>query len=94
MSLLSAIFPGSQPKIQYNKIAQVVEDMVAEGWSAAQTVGQLYESVLYDERVGDLQKVKITGLFSEVDKRLGDGGDEHLAVLDLGLRISEVLCQS
>jgi DNA polymerase III delta prime subunit len=93
-SLLSAIFPGSQPKIQYNKIAQVVEDMVAEGWSAAQTVGQLYESVLYDERVGDLQKVKITGLFSEVDKRLGDGGDEHLAVLDLGLRISEVLCQS
>ena len=93
-SLISAIFPGSQPKIQYNKIAQVVEDMIADGWSAAQTVGQLYESVLYDERVGDLQKVKITGLFSEVDKRLGDGGDEHLAVLDLGLRISEVLCQS
>lgn len=93
-SLISAIFPGSQPKIQYNKIAKVVEDMIADGWSAAQTVGQLYERVLYDERVGDLQKMRITGLFSEVDKRLGDGGDEHLAVLDLGLRISGVLCQA
>ena len=93
-ALISAIFPGSQPKIQYNKIAKVVEDMIAEGWSAAQTVGQLFESLLYDERVGDIQKVKITALFSEVDKRLGDGGDEHLAILDLGLRISGVLCQS
>ncbi|KAJ4345726.1 nuclear protein localization protein 4 [Didymosphaeria variabile] len=92
-SLTSAIFPGSQSQLQYTKIAKVVEDMIAEGWSAAQTVGQLYEKVLYDERVGDLQKMRITGLFSEVDKRLGDGGDEHLAVLDLGLRISGVLCQ-
>ncbi|KAL1603918.1 nuclear protein localization protein 4 [Paraconiothyrium brasiliense] len=92
-SLTSAIFPGSRSQIQYTKIAKVVEDMIAEGWSASQTVGQLYERVLYDERVGDLQKMRITGLFSEVDKRLGDGGDEHLAVLDLGLRISGVLCQ-
>ncbi|KAF9735828.1 Subunit of heteropentameric Replication factor C (RF-C) [Paraphaeosphaeria minitans] len=92
-SLTSAIFPGSQSQIQYTKIAKVVEDMVAEGWSATQTVGQLYERVLFDERVGDLQKMRITGLFSEVDKRLGDGGDEHLAMLDLGLRISGVLCQ-
>jgi hypothetical protein len=67
--------------------------MIAEGWSAAQTVGQLYERIMYDERVGDLQKMKIVGLFSETDKRLVDGGDEHLAVLDLGLRISGVLCQ-
>ncbi|KAF1975219.1 replication factor C subunit 2 [Bimuria novae-zelandiae CBS 107.79] len=93
-ALISAIFPGTQPKIQYNRIAKVVEDMIAEGWSAAQTVGQLYERVLFDERVGDLQKMRITGLFSEVDKRLGDGGDEHLAVLDLGLQISGVLCQA
>ncbi|KAJ4287208.1 nuclear protein localization protein 4 [Kalmusia sp. IMI 367209] len=92
-SLTTAIFPSAQSQIQYNKIAKVVENMIAEGWSAAQTVGQLYERVLFDERVGDLQKVRITGLFSEVDKRLGDGGDEHLAVLDLGLRISGVLCQ-
>jgi DNA polymerase III delta prime subunit len=91
-NLITAIFPSTSSHIQYNKLAKVVEDMVAEGWSAAQTVGQLYEKILFDERVGDLQKMRITGLFSETDKRLVDGGDEHLAVLDLGLRISGVLC--
>ncbi|CAI6282485.1 unnamed protein product [Periconia digitata] len=92
-TLTSAIYPSTTKSIQYNKIAKVVEDMVAEGWSSAQTISQLYEHVMFDERVGDLQKMKITGLFSETDKRLVDGGDEHLAVLDLGLRISGVLCQ-
>lgn len=93
-ALNSAIFPSSSSSsIPYNKIAKVVEDMVAEGWSAAQIVGQLYESVMYDERIGDVQKMRICGLFSETDKRLVDGGDEHLAVLDLGLGISGVLCR-
>ncbi len=94
--LISAIFPPDPAKpspIQYNKLAKVVEDMVAEGWSAAQTMGQLYERVVFDERVSDLQKMRITEVFGEVDKRLVDGADEHLAVLDLGLRISGVLCQ-
>jgi DNA polymerase III delta prime subunit len=95
-TLIAAIFPSPSAKttIQYNKLAKVVEDMVADGWSAAQTVGQLYERILFDERVGDLQKMRITGLFSETDKRLVDGGDEHLAVLDLGLRIGGVLCRA
>lgn len=92
-ALGTAIFPQNSKNVQYAKIAKVVEDMVAEGWSAAQTVGQLYERVMYDERIGDLQKMKIVGLFSETDKRLVDGGDEHLAVLDLGLKISGILCQ-
>jgi DNA polymerase III delta prime subunit len=95
-TLIAAIFPSPSAKatIQYTKLAKVVEDMVADGWSAAQTVGQLYERILFDERVGDLQKMRITGLFSETDKRLVDGGDEHLAVLDLGLRIGGVLCRA
>jgi DNA polymerase III delta prime subunit len=92
-ALQDAIHPQNRKTIPYTKIAKVVEDMIAEGWSAAQTVSQLFEYVMYDERVGDLQKMKIVGLFSETDKRLVDGGDEHLAVLDLGLRISGVLCR-
>jgi DNA polymerase III delta prime subunit len=92
-SLQSAIQPQDRKTVPYMKIAKVVEDMIAEGWSAAQTVSQLYDYIMYEEKVGDLQKMKIVGLFSETDKRLVDGGDEHLAVLDLGLRISGVLCQ-
>ncbi|CBX95486.1 Subunit of heteropentameric Replication factor C (RF-C) [Plenodomus lingam] len=92
--LMDALFPKSKAKaIRYNEIAKVVEDMVAEGWSATQTVSQLYEKIMYDERVEDVKKVRLAGVFSETDKRLVDGGDEHLAVLDLGVRVAGVLCQ-
>jgi DNA polymerase III delta prime subunit len=92
-TLSDSLYPKSTAKaIRYNEIAKVVENMVAEGWSAAQTVGQLYDQVMFDERVGDMEKVRLTAVFSETDKRLVDGGDEHLAVLDLGVRVAGVLC--
>lgn len=78
--------------IRYTEIAKVVENMVAEGWSASQTVNQLYEQVMFDEGIEDMKKVRLAGVFSETDKRLVDGGDEHLAVLDLGVRVAGVLC--
>jgi nuclear protein localization family protein 4 len=92
-SLSDTLFPTSTSKsIRFAQIAKVVENMVAEGWSASQTVGQLYEQVMFDERVEDIKKVRLAGVFSETDKRLVDGGDEHLAVLDLGVRVAGVLC--
>jgi nuclear protein localization family protein 4 len=88
-----SLFPKSSSKaIRYAEIAKVVENMIAEGWSASQTVSQLYEQVMFDERVEDIKKVRLVGVFSETDKRLVDGGDEHLAVLDLGVRVAGVLC--
>jgi replication factor C subunit 2/4 len=47
--------------------------------------------VVYDETVPDIQKNKIVMVFSEVDKRLVDGADEHLSILDMALRISAIL---
>jgi nuclear protein localization family protein 4 len=94
-TLSDSLFPKSSSKaIRFNEIAKVVENMVAEGWSATQTVSQLYEKVMFDERVEDVKKVQLVGVFSETDKRLVDGGDEHLAVLDLGVRVAGILCQS
>jgi nuclear protein localization family protein 4 len=94
-TLSDSLFPKSSSKaIRFNEIAKVVENMVAEGWSASQTVSQLYEKVMFDERVEDVKKVQLVGVFSETDKRLVDGGDEHLAVLDLGVRVAGILCQS
>jgi replication factor C subunit 2/4 len=62
---------------------------VAEGWSASQIVTQLYEAVVVlDETVGDAAKNRIMLVFSETDKRLVDGSDEHLTVLDLCLRVA------
>ncbi|KZM25627.1 Subunit of heteropentameric Replication factor C (RF-C) [Ascochyta rabiei] len=88
-----SLFPTSSARsIRYNEIARVVQNMIAEGWSATQTVSQLYEHVMFDERVEDIKKVRLAAVFSETDKRLVDGGDEHLAVLDLGVRVAGVLC--
>jgi replication factor C subunit 2/4 len=75
----------------YQAIAKVVEDMVADGWSAGQTMTQLHQVVVYDETIPDVQKNKIVMVFSEIDKRLVDGADEHLSILDLALRISSIM---
>ena len=76
---------------RYDAIALVVEDLVAEGWSAAQMVAQLYEAIMYDARVADTHKVKIAAVFSDTDKRLVDGADEHLALLDLSLKTAGIV---
>ncbi len=88
--LVKAIKPRTSGET-YQGIAQVVEDMVADGWSAGQTMTQLYQAIVYDEAILDIQKNKIVSVFSEVDKRLVDGADEHLSILDLALRISGIL---
>jgi len=90
-TLTTAVQPSSKGT-PYSRVSTAVEDLVAEGWSASQLVSQLYdEIVVRDESVGDWQKARIVGLFSETDKRLVDGSDEHLTVLDLCLGIAGVL---
>lgn len=51
----------------------------------------MYRAVIDDETIPDTGKSKMTLVFSEIDKRLVDGADEHLSVLDLSLRISNIL---
>ncbi len=93
--LLKAMEPkGKGKSAPYDGIAAAITDMVADGWSATQVASQLYEKILFDERVSDLQKNSIVMIFSETDKRLVDGADEHLAMLDLALRVSSVLGRS
>jgi replication factor C subunit 2/4 len=90
--ILAAVTPKSKSTPPYGPIAKAIEDLVAEGWSATQIVTQLYEKVvLTDEVTGDLAKNKIMLIFSETDKRLVDGSDEHLTILDLCLQIAAVL---
>ncbi|KAI2697101.1 hypothetical protein CBS147372_8155 [Penicillium roqueforti] len=89
-SLVEAMQPTSGASA-YEAVSGVITDIVADGWSATQLVGQLYRRVVFNEAIPDIQKNKIVMLFSEVDKRLVDGSDEHLSMLDLALRIAGVL---
>lgn len=112
-SILDDLVQAIQPKSSgsaYDAVSKVVTDLVADGWSATQLVGQvcsfshpllthgvmliylqLYRRVVFSEAIPDIQKNKIVLVFSEMDKRLVDGADEHLSVLDLTLRIAGIL---
>lgn len=91
--LLTAMQPQKNGAV-YDSVSKVVEELVADGWSGTQVLAQLYDKVMYEERTSDLKKGRIAMVFSEVDKRLVDGADEHLAMLDMALRISDILSKS
>ncbi|KUJ23995.1 P-loop containing nucleoside triphosphate hydrolase protein [Mollisia scopiformis] len=88
--LVQAMRPKSRGLV-YEAVSKQVTDMVADGWSATQVITQLFPAIIYDEAIADNQKNKITLIFSEADKRLVDGSDEHLTILDSALRISGIL---
>jgi replication factor C subunit 2/4 len=91
--LLTAMQPSSKGTV-YSRVSKAVEDLVAEGWSATTLTTQLYDQIIIvDESIGDWQKSRIVLCFSETDKRLVDGSDEHLTVLDLCLQIAGILGQ-
>ena len=48
---------------------------------------------MFDDMILSKHKNKIAMIFSEVDKRLVDGADEHLEILDLCLRIAGTLTE-
>ncbi|KKA26730.1 hypothetical protein TD95_000872 [Thielaviopsis punctulata] len=93
---IDRLVDAMQPKTRqeaYPRVSTVVEDLVADGWSASQVLSQLYQTIIYDETIKDEHKNKIVLIFSEVDKRLLDGADEHLSVLDLALRTAAILAK-
>ncbi|KAL3492508.1 hypothetical protein BJX62DRAFT_224486 [Aspergillus germanicus] len=90
-SILDQLIQSLQPKklgSSYEAVSKVVTDIVADGWSATQLLVQLYRRMIYNDAIPDIQKNKIVMVFSEMDKRLVDGADEHLSILDVALKIS------
>jgi len=87
-TLLSALDPNPS---SFNAISTIVSELVADGWSAGQVVLQMYQRLVFDDEIPSNAKNEIVMCFSEVDKRLTDGSDEHLQILDLCLRISGIL---
>lgn len=90
--LVSAMQPPKSGRGSvYEALSKQVTEMVADGWSANQILSQLYNALLADETMELRKKTKILSIFSETDKRLIDGSEEQLAILDLSLRLAAVL---
>lgn len=88
--LFKAVQPTSSGAI-YDAVSRVVTDLVADGWSATQVLTQLYDRIVMDDSIENAKKNRIVLSFSETDKRLVDGSDEHLSILDLSLQIARAL---
>ncbi|KAI9927762.1 hypothetical protein AWENTII_012594 [Aspergillus wentii] len=93
-NVIDSLVQAMQPKkigSSYEPVAAVITDIIADGWSSTQLLIQLYRRIVFNDAIPDIQKNKIVTAFSEMDKRLVDGADEHLSILDLSLRISGIL---
>lgn len=78
----------------YKAIALEITDIAASGYAANEVLSALYSQIVLGDEVVEVdvkKKYKLTGIFSEFDKRLVDGVDEHLALLDLSCQIAGVL---
>jgi replication factor C subunit 2/4 len=64
-----------------------------EGWSAAQILIQLHDKVIKDDEavLSEVQKSAVSCVLSEADKRLNDGSDEHLEILNLLMKIAKII---
>ena len=90
-SLLSAMQKGSARN--YKQISDEVTEIIASGYSANEVLLSLFNRIVFDEDVDSRKKNELTQVFSEMDKRLIDGVDEHLLMLDLALQCSTILTQ-
>lgn len=88
-SLIQILGKGS--KMNYSNIARKVQDLVAEGWAATELMSSLYSKLVFDDLIESKKKNKLTLIFSEADKRLVDGVEEHLLMLDMACQIANVL---
>jgi len=69
-----------------------LQDLMAEGHSAGQIVLQLHDVIVPSRDLSDAQKSAICERLAVVDKRLMDGADEYLQVLDLCTVIMQQVC--
>ncbi|MBA0879300.1 hypothetical protein Goshw_018860 [Gossypium schwendimanii] len=69
-----------------------VNNVIAEGYPVSQMLSQLFDVVVEADDVPDEQKARICKSLAEADKRLVDGADEYLQLLDVASNTMRALC--
>ncbi|CAI5760294.1 unnamed protein product [Candida verbasci] len=78
-------------KKRVNDIVGFINDLVLEGWSIQQLIDQLHDNLLLDDKVDTRFKNQISLLLLDCDKKLNNGTDEHIQLLNLVLQISKIV---
>lgn len=71
--------------------ARQVTDIIAAGFPAQQVLLQLQSALLADSELLDGQKAGALSVIAASDKRLVDGGDEYLQLLNVACQAQQCL---
>lgn len=69
-------------------IIEAVNEIILQGWSAQQVCDQLHDSFTLDNSIDSTHKTLIAEKLFESDRKLTNGTDEHIQLLNLCLQIS------
>lgn len=92
-SLIDSLFKSCYSD-SYERLESSVKEVIAEGYSASQTLSQLHSRLVFMETLTDKQKSIIAEKMGIVDKCLMDGADEYLQLMNLTSVIMEQLCHT
>ncbi|OBA21229.1 P-loop containing nucleoside triphosphate hydrolase protein [Metschnikowia bicuspidata var. bicuspidata NRRL YB-4993] len=73
------------------KLASAVHQVVLLGWSAQQVSDQLHDILILDDTLSSAQKNEVATALFDTDRRLNNGTDEHIQLLNLMLLISKAM---
>lgn len=73
------------------RIIDNVKDLVYLGYSAQQLIDQLHDKFILDDTRTSITKNSLSQLIFETDRKLTNGTDEHIQMLNLFLQISNIL---
>jgi replication factor C subunit 2/4 len=87
-SLLAACRAGAGA---FDAAQAAVEALVKEGYPALQVLAQLTDALIADDGVSDAAKATVAARAAAADKRLADGADEGLQLLDVAAAAQRAL---
>ena len=85
-NLLAACRSGA-----FNAVQSAVDALVKEGYPALQVLGQLLDGIVEDDAVPDAAKAAVAMRAAAADRRLADGADEALQLLDVAATAARAL---
>ncbi|XP_011663324.1 replication factor C subunit 4-like [Strongylocentrotus purpuratus] len=85
--LIQACYGGS-----YEKLDEKVQELLQGGYSASQVVNQIFDIIVDRGELTDKQKSAIAERLAVIDKRLCDGADEGLQIMDLFTLTMDQFC--
>ncbi|ODV58279.1 replication factor C subunit 2 [Ascoidea rubescens DSM 1968] len=88
--LLKNLIATAETK-EFHQIFGAVNNLISDGWSGSQIVDQLHSMLILDDLLTSFQKNQLALILLDADKKLTNGGDEQLQLLNLVCKMSQIL---